>query len=78
MSVWGRAEELRDEEGLLARLGVRRLQSGHRRDAESFFRDAALCRALRYDFQATGEIIGPLLDERVKALNARVEGREVS
>ncbi|HEX9230043.1 MAG TPA: hypothetical protein VF885_25875 [Arthrobacter sp.] len=73
MSVWGRAEELRGDEGLYARLGVRRLQAGRPEEARSLFLDAALCRAQRYDFQAAGEIIGPLLDERSKMIAARLE-----
>ncbi|WP_159702518.1 hypothetical protein [Arthrobacter sp. 18067] len=61
-SVWQRVNEARLEEGHYAALGPQCLQAG--RNPDYFFDRAGLYRAERYDFEATGDIIGPLRDAR--------------
>jgi len=61
-SVWKLANEARAEEARWAALGVQLLQTGG--DPQNCFERAALCRAERYDFTGTGEIISPLVQAR--------------
>jgi hypothetical protein len=66
MSVWSRASEARREEGSWAAIGVARMQRGE--DPSGCFERAAAFRAERYEFEATGDIVQPLVDARNAAL----------
>ena len=66
MSVWSRVSEARREEGSWAAIGAAKLQHGE--DATLCFEKAAAFRAERYEFEATGDILQPLVDARNAAL----------
>jgi hypothetical protein len=71
MSIFDMVTDARNQEGVLAALGVKKLQQG--KDAGYFFAEAAEYRALRYEYRATADIVWPLLQERIAARWSRRE-----
>lgn len=65
----GIGNRLREEESLAARLAVEALQTG--RDAAFFIEEAGRCRAMRYEFAATGDVLSELNAERLEELRRR-------
>lgn len=69
MSVWSLATHERNEQCGYAALAVHAIQSG--KDPHWYMERAAQHRATMHEFLATGDIISPLLDERIAARRNR-------
>jgi hypothetical protein len=60
---------LREEEAMNARLAVQAIQTGQ--DPTFYLEEAGLCRATRYEYQATGNVLSELQAERLAELRRR-------
>ena len=65
----GIGNQLRREEDLNARLAVQAIQTGQ--DPTFYLEEAGLCRAARYEYQATGDALSELNAERLAELRQR-------
>lgn len=65
----GIGNQLRREEDLNARLAVQAIQTGE--DPTFYLEEAGLCRATRYEYAATGNLLSELNTERLEELRRR-------
>ena len=65
----GMSNLLSGEESINARLAVKAMQTGE--DPSFYLEEAGLCRATKYEFKATGDILRDLNAERLVELRRR-------
>lgn len=68
---YGIANRLRESEDMDARLAVQALQTRGIDDAAYYLEEAALTRATRYEYEATGRALSDLQAERLEELRRR-------